>query len=237
MASYSKRSYGARLGSAHELLTYISGFENFSPTKPEDSIESMKTLIDELLAVNSTVVSNNESYKTAVDIRANAFNNSENSVQKLLIQIKAAVESQYDKKSTEATVLNRIIKRMRAVKVKKSSGDPSTEEGEKAANRSNKSYGTKTQFFNDIVTTLEKFKEYQTSNERVKVPVLRETALKLALFNAEVAKTMLDSKTAGDQRRIKFEELRVRSVRIKTYVKGQYGIDSKEYALIKGLQF
>lgn len=239
MAKYSKRSYGAKMGSAQELLTYISGFENYSPTRPEDSIENMTSMINDLLAVNSQVASCLEAYKTAVDARLKAFEKSENSVQKLLVQIKAAVESQYDRNSTEATMLNRIIKRMRAVKVKQDPAEVSeTEEGvDKSTRRVDKSFKTLTSHFFDIVSTLEKFRDYYSSNERVKLPALKEAANNLAIFNSEVAKKTLEWDAATDHRKAKFNELRARSIRIKTYVKGQYGQDSKEFDLTKSLQF
>lgn len=195
----------------------------------------MKSLVESLSALNSSVSFGQKGYKSAIDARLNAFKNKEDSVQKLLIQIRAAIESQYGKKSTEATLIGRIIKRMRTINVRKTNADPSTEEGDKTVRRYERSYASMTYFFNDIVSTMEKFESYDSSKERVKVQSLKETTLKIGIFNSEVAKKIQELKAAIDHRKLQFDEPGSRIQRIKAYVKGQYGTNSKEFALIRSM--
>ncbi|HRQ31011.1 MAG TPA: hypothetical protein PLU49_13090, partial [Saprospiraceae bacterium] len=227
----------ARLARAEDLVTYISGFENYGPPRPEETIESMKALIRTLFDVNANVAARQKDYSTAVDVRFNAFWKVDNSVQKLIVQIRAAVEAQFGKKSTEAAIVNRIIKRMREIRIRKAPANLETPAGQTAASRSDRKFGTLTHFFNDIVTTIENTAGYDSTNERVKKQTLKDTAANLSLLNAEVAKKEQELKSASDHRLLQYAELKLRADRIKAYVKGFYGMKSQEYELIKGMRF
>jgi len=237
MGTNSDSSFRARLARAEDLVTYISGFQNYSPPRPEENVEGMKAMIRTLFDVNALVTARQKDYSTAVDARFNAFWQEENSVQKLIVQIRAAVEAQFGKKSTEASVVNRIIKRMREIKITKTSTNPETPAQKVAASRSDRKFGTMTHYFNDIVTTIENIADYDSTNERVKKQALKDTAVKLSYFNSEVARKDQEWNAAGDQRLLHYAELKVRADRIKAYVKGFYGMKSQEYELIKGMKF
>lgn len=237
MATNSDSSFRARLARAEDLVTYISGYENYGPPRPEETVESMKALIRTLFDVNALVAARQKDYSTAVDARYNAFWQEENSVQKLIVQIRAAVEAQFGKKSTEAAIVNRIIKRMRDIKIRKAPVNLETPAAQTAASTSDRKFGTLTHFFNDIVTTIENTADFDSTNERVKKQALKDTAAKLSFFNAEVAKKDQELKSAGDHRKLQYAELKLRADRIKAYVKGFYGMKSKEYELIKGMRF
>jgi uncharacterized protein YoxC len=237
MSTSKENSFRAKMSRANDLLTYISGFENYSPTRPEEKIEGMKTFVTQLEEINASVSSIKDNYIALVEDRRDAFDNNDDALKQLIIQIKAAVESQYGKKSSESTSINRLIAVIRSTKVKKSNPDPTTEAGEKAARKAEKSYGSMTQVLKDIIAALSNYPDYETSNERVKIPTLKETAVRLSDLNARVAKQIQDIQSVTVKRRELYEDLRGRSQRIKSYVKGQYGVKSKEYILIKGMRF
>jgi len=230
-------SYRAKMSRANDLLTYISGFENYLPTRPEERIEGMTAFIAQLLEINARVSSTNDSYVALVDDRQDAFDNNEDSLNKLFIQIKAAVDSQYGKASSEADSINRQMALIRGAKVQKPVEDPETEAGEKAYDKVDRSYGAMTQVLNDIIAALTNYVDYETSNERVKLETLKATAAKLTDFNAGIARKKQEIRSVTQERIALFDELRARSQRIKSYVKGQYGMNSNEYILIKGLKF
>ena len=230
-------SYRAKMSRANDLLTYISGFENYLPTRPEERIEGMTAFIAQLLEINAKVSSTKESHVALVDDRQDAFDNNEDSLQKLFVQIKAAVDSQYGKSSSEADTINRHLALIRGTKVKKPTQDPSTEAGEKAYDNVERSYGSMTQVLKDIIAALSNFTGYETSNERVKMSTLKETAVKLTDFNARIATKKHEIRSVTQERKTLYEELKARGQRIKSYVKGQYGTNSNEYLLIKGLKF
>ncbi len=93
------------------------------------------------------------------------------------------------------------------------------------------------QFEPDFTNTVEGFPEYKPSNGKIGVEALREKFALMHNLNNEVIANTQDLKVAVVDRKAQFEELRVRALRIKAYVKAQYGIKSEPYMMIKGLRF
>lgn len=237
MATTKETTFKARLGRAQDMVTYIKGFANFAPTRPEDQADSMAAFVSDLEAANARVAKNKEQYKQSVDVRYAAFYGGDESVQKLLVQIRAAVDSQYGKRSTNAIVIGRIISNMRSVKITKAPADINGENDEITSTRTEKSYAAVTQYFNEIFATIENFTDYATSNVRVQKESLAATAARITGLNQEIAKKIQELKSARTHRNGQYDELRERAQRIKSYVKGQYGMQSDEYSLIRSMQF
>lgn len=235
MVSTSENSFGAKLRKSQDLVTFISGFTNYNPPRKQESVAAMTELISSIIATNATESSQRENYKQAVDSRQTAFSKTKGSVEKLLSPIKGAVESQYGKKSTEASAVNSTIKRMRATKLTKAPSDPTKETQEKTISQSERSYGSMTQFFNDIVNTLTQFPEYDPSSDPIKIAALQETATQLTTLNNNVAQKIQQLNSTRTRRQDLYSELKDRVQRIKSYVKAQYGNNSPEYNLIKGI--
>ncbi len=237
MASKSENSFRARVGRAQEFLAYISGFENYNPPRPEENIENVRAVITELVDIMSKVASLNDLHKAAINARYFAFFEKEDSVQKLLVQIRAAVDSLYGKTSPQASAVGKIIRDMRNVKVRKEIVDINNEISVESAGRSEKSFGSVTYFFHEILATIQNYQDYATSNTRVSLESLKQTAERLVALNGDVNKKYQDLDAAREMRETRYIEFRNRSQRIKAYVRGQYGMNSKEYNLIRGLRF
>jgi len=237
MKGKSDNSFRARMGRAKEFLTYISGFENYKPPRPEENVESMGAIINELIDIMSNVASLNDLHKAAMNVRLDAFYEKDDSVQKLLVQIRAAIDALYGKTSQQATVVGKIIRDMRNVKVRKEKVDINNEVSVESVGRSEKSYGSVTFFFHEILATIQNYQDYATSNDRVSKESLKQTAEKLVAINGDVNKKYQDLDAARELRETRYIEFRNRTQRIKAYVRGQYGLNSKEYNLIRGLRF
>ena len=235
MASTSENTFGAKLRRAQDLLTFIVGFLGYAPPRTQESVASMTTLINSIVATNGTESSQQENYKAAVDNRQAAFSKKTGSIEKLLSPIKGAVEAQYGKKSTEAVTVNAIIKKMRATKLTKAPVDPTKPAQEKTISQSERSYGSMTQFFNDIVNSLTQFTAFNPSSNALKIAALQTTATQLTNLNNAVAQKIQTLKTTRASRLNQYADLKDRVQRIKAYVKAQYGNNSTEYNLIKGL--
>ncbi len=235
MASTSETSFGAKLRNAQDLLTYITGFTGYAPPREQESVASMTTLITSIVATNATESSQQENYKVAVDNRQSAFSKKTGSVEKLLSPIKGAVDAQYGKKSTEATTINAIIKKMRATKLTKAPIDPTNPEQATTISQSERSYGSITQSFNDIINTLSQFTGYEPTNNTIKVVTLQALATQLTTLNNTVIQKIQPLKITRATRLTLYTDLKDRVQRIKSYVKAQYGNSSSEYEMIKGL--
>jgi len=236
MASISENTFGAKLRRAQDLLNYIQGFTGYNPPRVQESIAAFTTLINSIISTNANESSVQQQYKTAVDLRFAAFKGTNSSVEKLLAPIKGAVEAQFGKKSTEAISVSAIIKKMRSTKLVKPPVDPNVPAQSKTISQSEHSYGSMTQMFNDIISTLGQFTGYNPTNTTIKITGLQATATQLTTLNNTVAQKIQALKTARTSRQSSYTDLKERVQRIKSYVKAQYGINSNEYKLIKGIK-
>ena len=235
MASTSETTFGAKLRNAQDLVTYITGFTGYAPPRTQETVASMTTLINSLVETNATEASQQENYKVAVANRQAAFSKKTGSVDKLLSPIKGAIDAQYGKKSTQATTINAIIKKMRATKLINVPADPTKPDQATTISQSERSYGSITQSFNDIINTISQFEGYEPTNNAIKVVTLQTTATQLTTLNNAVIQKIQPLKTTRANRQAQYTDLKDRVQRIKSYVKSQYGNSSTEYNMIKGI--
>ncbi len=240
MASTTESSFGAKLRRAQDLLTFIQGFTGYAPPRAQESIIGFGTLVTTTIASNTSEATTQQQYKAVVDARQAAFKSNPVSITKLLPQIKGAIESQYGKKSTEAVSANAIIKTMRASKLIVTPATPSTDPNNpttaQVLSQSEKSYGSQTQYFNDLINTISQFTAYAPSNNNIKLAQLQTFSTSVTTLNNAVAQKLQPLKTARATRSASYIDLKDRVQRIKQYVKSQYGLKSNEYNLIKGIK-
>lgn len=234
MASKSETSFGARLRQAQDLATYIAGFANYSPPRPEETLDDFQKLLNTLVEANSNVNTALQNYNTAVTNRYKAFRQDDLSLFKLLAPIRGVILAQYGKESIEANQANTIISKIRASKLIKTPATDTTPEIK--ISQSEQSYGSSTQFFNDLINTLQTFRDYKPSKTELQLPQLQAFQTNLDNLNNAVATNYQKNKQTRETRRTLYEELADRAARIKAYVKGNYGTQSPEYTLIKGLK-
>jgi hypothetical protein len=236
MASTVENTFGAKLRRAQDLLTYIQGFAGYAPPRAQESVANLTTLINSIVAANANETGIQQQFKAAVDARQANFKGTTTSVEKLLAPIKGAVEAQFGKKSTESVAITTIIKKMRSTKLVKPPVDPNAPAQVKTISQSERSYGSMTQLFNDIISTVGQFAAYNPTNNAIKIAGLQATSTQLTTLNNTIAQKIQVLKTARASRLTLYTDLKDRAQRIKSYVKAQYGINSNEYKLIKGIQ-
>jgi hypothetical protein len=236
MASTAENTFGARLRRAQDLLNYIQGFTGYAPPRAQESLASFTTLINSIVTTNGSESSVQQQFKSAVDLRQAAFKGGSTSVEKLIAPIKGAVESQYGKNSTESEAVTSIINNMRSTQLVKPPIDPNAPAQTKTISQSERSYGSMTQMFNNIISTIGQFTGYNPTNAAIKIAGLQATATQLTTLNNTIAQKIQALQIARASRQTQYADLKDRVQRIKSYVKAQYGINSNEYKLIKGIQ-
>jgi hypothetical protein len=236
MASTNENTFGARLRRAQDILNYIQGFAGYNPPRPQESVAGFTTLVNSIVSSNGSESGIQQQFKSAVDLRQAAFKGTNTSVEKLLAPIKGAVESQFGKKSTESEAVTAIIKVMRSTKLVKTPVDPNAPAQKKVVSQSERSYGSMTQMFNDIISTVGQFTGYNPTNAAIKIAGLQATSAQLTTLNNTIAQRIQSLKTVRAGRLGLYTDLKDRVQRIKSYVKAQYGINSNEYKLIKGIK-
>lgn len=234
MASTSETSFGARLRRAQDLATYLAGFANYSPPREEETPDGFQKLLNDITTTNTNVTTALQNYNTAVTNRYNAFRQDDLSLLKLLAPIRSIILAQYGKESIEFKQTDTIIAKIRAGKLLKTPATDTTPETK--ISQSESSYGSLTQFFNDLLNTLQTFRDYKPSKTELQLPQLQAFQTNLDTLNNNVATHYQKNKQNREARRTLYEELTDRAGRIKAYVKGNYGTQSQEYILIKGLK-
>jgi len=237
MTTGSSKSFGARLLKSQSLLTYISGFNDFNPPRPEEGVAGMTSLINSAVAVNASEVIRLENYRKATEVRAKAFRRNEGSIERLIPAIRGAVESQYGKPSAELSMIDSIIRRMRSSRHILPPTDPANPTNERSVHQTERSFGTVTLLFNDIVNCLTQFTGYSPANDNLKVASLQAYTQNINILNQNVSVAIQLLHNERAQRTALYKELKERVKRIRAYVKAQYGTRSNEMQLISRLGF
>ncbi len=233
MASSSEVTFGSRLANAQTLATHLQSFTDYVAQTPDQSVANVQAVITNIKAQNTTTAGNKQDYSTAVDLRQKLYNKDSDSLLKLLSPIGSAVRSAFGKTSKEAANTAALITKIRGIKVKKEPKEPT----EETVSQSERSFGSITQTFSDIIATLEKFGvNYNPANEKVKLPALADKMAQLTTANTNVPLAYGKLKQARNDRNELYKNLTDITQRIKEAVKSQYTLGSTEYALIKGLR-
>jgi hypothetical protein len=233
--AHSEQSFGKKLRNAQDMITFVQGFTNYTPPRTQETLVAMQTLLTSVISANATEATNRQQYRAAVDARTTAFSKGMNSIPKLLVAIRAAVDAQYGKNSAESASIQSILRTIRAGKSVQAPAKTEGEEAAQAVSRSQRSYGSQTQLFNNLVNTLNQLPGYNPSNPAIKIAALQTFVTQLTTLNNAVAQKFAALQSARSNRSVLYTDLNDRTQRMKAYVKSQYGQVSNEYKLIKGI--
>lgn len=233
MASLSESSFGKRLDNAQALATHLQSFTNYAELNAELSIANLNAKVQELLTNNSQVATKSQSYSMSVDAKQKIFLKEPNSIAKIVTPIIANVRSIYGKNATETENIGSLVTKIRGIKVARSSTSETTEN----VSQSERSYGTMLQTFSDLITTLTTFgANYTPTNAECSVIKLTQKRDLATQINTKSIQDFGALKIARESRTNKYELLSQICQRYKETVKAQYGMQSVEYKLVKGLK-
>lgn len=233
MASTSEVTIGAKVTNAEKISTNLKAFAGYTPSDAALTAAELDKLINNTRTKNSEAASAAQDYSAAVDTRQKLFQKDSNSLIKILSPIGATVRSSFGKTSKEANDTATIITKIRGVKVKKDKKEPNAE----FVSQSERSYGSMTQNFSDMITTLTKYGgKYAPVNADIVLANLQTKLNDLTAANIAVTATYGQLKEKRDDRSELYKTLTDITQRIKDAVKSQYGLKSTEYNLIKGIK-
>lgn len=233
MPSTSEVTIGAKVANAEKLFTHLKAFVGYTPPSANLSAAELGNKIAAIKTQNSDTAAAIQSYSAAVETRQKLFQKDSTSLIKVLSPLAATIRSAYGKTSKEATDIASMVEKIRGVKVKKSSKEPNAD----FVSQSERSYGSMTQNFSDMITTLEKYgANYSPVNDNIKLDKLKDKLTNLTAANIGVTSTYGKLKEKRDDRSDMYKNLTDITQRIKDAVKSQYGLKSTEYNLVKGLK-
>jgi hypothetical protein len=233
MASISETSFGKKLDNAQALATHLQSFNNYAELNSELSIINLNSKVQELLNNNAVVASKLQSYSISVEAKQNIFTKQPNSIAKIVTPVIANVRSIYGKNSKEVEIVNSYITKIRGIKVAK----PNVGAEPNAVSQSERSYGTMLQTFSDLIVALESLgANYAPANTECSIANLKQKRDLATQFNTTSIEDFGQLKMARDSRTSKYEALSALCQRLKETVKAQYGTQSVEYKIVKGLK-
>lgn len=233
MPSISETSFGKKLDNAQALATHLQSFGNYAELNAELSIANLNSKVQELLTNNSDVAGKLQSYSISVEAKQNIFTKQPNSIIKIVTPIVANVRSIFGKNSKEAETVNSYTTKIRGIKVAK----PTVGTEPNSVSQSERSYGTMLQTFSDLIVALESLgANYAPSNAECTATNLKQKRDLATQINTKATEDFGKLKIARDSRTTKYSELSELCQRFKETVKAQYGTQSVEYKLVKGLK-
>jgi hypothetical protein len=233
MASNSEITFGARLANASTISTHLKSFKDYAPPKADQSAANLDAVVENIKTHNSSTAGNKRAYSGAVDKRQKLFTKDADSLVKLMSPLGAAVRSIFTKTSKEATDIAAMIVKIRGEKIKKGKAEPNAD----FVSQSEKSFGSMTQNFADIIATLQKFGDaYKPANKSITIDSLVAKSALLTQANTDVAAAYGVYIESTDDRLVLYKSLTNLTQGIKDAVKSQYGLNSTEYKLVKSLK-
>ncbi len=233
MATSTESTFGAKLANAVTISTHLKSFNGYIAPTADTTIEAYDALIANIKTENSKVVSLRANYSAAVETRLKLFVEETTSVAKLISPILSTVRATLGKEAKEVSDISTIAVKIRG----KSSPKPKEGENVNTISQSEQSYGSKTQNFADLISILASLgTAYKPANEQIKLIALEAKLEAINNSNVNVASTFGLLKASLDARNVAYEKLSAFTQRIKEAIKSQYGVNSVEYKLLKGLK-
>lgn len=234
MKSNSETSYGARIGNAEKLVATVQNFNGYVAIKPVYSSAAYSVLIAEIKNQNFAVATKKQDYSLAVTNRKLIFETSDTSIKKLLSPINGAVKVIFGKTAKESTDIAAIIAKIRGANGRKSK---TKKEDEESVSQSYQSYNSKAQFFIDLIAYLTNFGvDYAPANNNVTILNLNKVYNDAIDANNKVRDSFTKFIKVNESRIASYNQLAQNAQGIKDSIKSQYGYNSVEYNLIKGLK-
>lgn len=240
MASNSEVTFGARVANASKISAHLKTFVGYVAPTTNTTIPNYDALIASLTTENTSIATKKAAYSAAVEVRQKLFFKDKDCLMKILSPVTSALRAKVGKTAKPVADITALVVKIRGEKKAKGK-DPKPEdtgdEKKDGVSQSERSYGSMTQNFNDIITTLTSLgTDYAPVNTAHKLPALNTKLASIKTANDTATTTFGALKTSIDTRSNQYTDLTERTQRIKEAVKSQYGVSSTEYNLIKGLK-
>lgn len=231
MASTSERSFGSRIEKAKKLKTFLEGFSNYQPTTGEFSIQELIQAINYAESLNPQVATLLINYRQVVANRRDIYFKTPNSIKKVITPINAYNRGTFGKDSATYLATNALVTKIRGERIKDINVINSNN-----YSVSQQSYGSLLLNFKNLINDLESLSTlYDPTNSIITISNLITIKNQAEIANEEVTVAFASLTPKQGERLVAFQVLSSKAQRIKDLVQSQYGIDSSEYKLVKGL--
>jgi lipoate synthase len=234
MKTVSQKSFVARLARAEQLFQHVNSYSGYNPGTDELALQALNNLITEITATHTLHTTTHHDFAEAAKQREKIFTSNPDSVARNMTLVKAHIKARKGGASQQYIDVNNLVQKMRGSKPTKITKNAT----ELTISNTEKSYGSQLQNFASINELLTQFgSDYNPANNKIVLENLRLQFQQANTINNEVTLKYGAFKPTIAKRQNIFKKLLETASRIKEAVKSQYGTDSSEYKLIKGLRF
>lgn len=232
MTSISQESFAARLSRGKKLQQLINSFPDYMPDVPEYQPEAFKTALQAMDVTQTQHTRAHLAYAEACRQRRLLFRSDTDSMSKRITLINSYIRGKFKKDSSIYADVNALVRKIRGEKPIIVTRDADTE----TLSRSERSYGSQAENFANLITLMQELgTAYSPANSSIKLEKLLLLKTDIEQLNENAALKQADFKPKIAERLDGFKKLDKTSNGIKDMIKSQYGIDSSNYKLVKGL--
>ena len=228
-------SFGARLRSLENAAQILRLWPDYNPASADIKLPALKAFITSVIAANNLETTSKAQYTTSVGERRKFYSEKGSSMTFLLSSIRGAVEELYGRGSAEAKAAISIIAKMRATKLVTLPKDPANPDAAQTVSQSQQSFGSKAQYFADLVTTLGTFNNYTSARTETSLPALQQMVDDVRTANNMVAQNIGSLKLSRTTRNELYEKMEVLGQKIKDNAKNTWTVKSSQYKTLVAL--
>lgn len=230
-------SFAHRTRRALDFLIIIKGFQNYTPPRSEESIKGFEAFLSKLEETSTEETKCSADYNFKVATRRMKFLQGDDSVMQTFLNVRNYVSSYFGQNSIQHEMLDDIVWKMRTNSYARSKSKSKKDDFRKTRSNTDRSYGTMTGNFADMITYLKGFGEFVPPDHKYSIENMNNYLMELQNINDTVFEALQKKENAKLKRKFFFDELKDRTDRIKSYVKSNYGKNSQEFEKIKNMRF
>lgn len=234
MSSQSETGHYKNVVNLKALKTFANGLgANYTPQKETLRISYLETLVTEVTQIHENVRNQQNTVALTIDRRQLVFENTKPLATKIINTMSA---TNVDAKTIEdAKPINAKIQGTRTDKSKETDTTTNT------ISVSRQSYDSLYENFKSLVNLLQQDGNYSPNEPELSLAGLSTKEAEMLAANENIAiqnNTLQNNRIIRDNRFYKDEDGLVKVAQgVKKYIRGKFGVNSQEFAQIKGLEF
>lgn len=231
MPSTSERTFGQRYTKARDLIEYLKSVPGYAPGNPDLAAAALDVFVSTIDTANNQVATQTSALQTARDARYDLFKGPYGLL-KRAAQIRDYIASVdiKGKKSVEYKKIQKIVMRMRGIRLSKKKATPEAGTTEpKTLSTSEVSFGSLLNAGKEVLQVVKGLPGYAPSSTHITIANFTTFVGQLDAKNTEIAEKLTDWDNAIEARADLYNTLKDRVSKVKSALAGQYGRQSNEY--------
>jgi len=231
MSSTSEKTFGQLYAKGRELVEYIKIIPTYSPGNPDIEAPALTTLLDNIESANSDASSKLSSLQTERDTRLVLYKDRGTGMIAKSSQMRDYIASidPKGKKALDFKKLQKLVQRMRGIRLSKKPETPAGGGGPKTISTSEKSFGSLLAVGKELLEVIKTVPGYAPSNTSLTVANFTAYLDSIDTKNSLVAQKLEEYDNSVEARKSLYDDLKTRVQKVKLAIAAQFGKTSNEY--------